>query len=124
MVAILVSAAPKTRANDCTEAVPVSKPCSGLLIPFPDAESCLKTKMSLAEALEREQILAQIHMVELAEVGAKLETEQKRANALSALLDKNLNPPSPAFYETVWFGIAVGVVGTVTMAFLVHEVVK
>ncbi len=122
LVAMLGASARSQTPTECTEAVRLTSPCVGLLVPEEDAKEALRLKLRLDEQLEHETNLIKQHEIDKALWDEALQIEIDRANAYAAQLDELYEPP--AFYESVWFGFVVGaIVGGVTTA-LVVEVVK
>jgi hypothetical protein len=120
LLVVMLALSEPSRANECKEALQVTTPCKGLLIPPADAEECLKCKLDLQAEKEYGEVLQDLWQADIDEMENLLGIEQRRAAELSKLLDKRLDPPP--FYETVWFGVVVGLVGGVALTWSIVEV--
>ncbi len=89
-------------------------PCTGLLVPHAQADEAIRLKLIDFPALQDEFRLYRLQAEQaLDEAEGALQIEQNKNEELTKLLDKNLAPLDPPFYETFWFGAGVGVVTTV-----------
>lgn len=122
VVMLALSAPSRAEPTECTEAQTVLNPCKGLLVPTKDAEQCLQCKLDLEAEREWGKQLEALWQADLDELDNLLGIERRRADALAKLLDTKLDPP--AFYETVWFGAIVGVVGGIALTLTIVEVSK
>lgn len=99
-------------------------PCTGLLVPHDQADEAIRLKLVDFPALQDEFRLFRVQAaLDLKEVEDLLKVEQDKNADLTKLLDKNLAPLDPPFYETFWFGAGVGVVTTVIIVVAVSYAV-
>lgn len=99
-------------------------PCTGLLVPHAEADEAIKLKLIEFPALQDEFRLYRLQAEQaITEVEDALKIEQEKNSELNKLLDKNLEPLDPPFYDTFWFGAGVGVVTTVIIVIAVSYAV-
>jgi len=122
VVMLALSGPSRAETNECTEAQTVLSPCKGLLVPAKDAEQCLQCKLDLDAEREWGKQLEALWQADIDELDNLLGIERRRSDALIKLLDTKLDPP--AFYETVWFGAIIGVVGGIALTLTIVEVSK
>lgn len=119
-IAVIVALVSATaHAQECTSAVKVESPCTGVLLPTraaADAMKCLKTAKGRCDADKKKLESDCDAKIKRAQAVASLERD--RADKLSELLDKSLQkapPEKPAFWESSMFwGVAGFVVGAVS----------
>ena len=122
MVVLSALKARATEPTECKEAKQVTTPCKGLLVPAAEAEACIKCTLDLQAEKEFNENLQDLWQADIDEMENLLGIEKRRANELSELLGQQLN--APPFYETVWFGVIVGVVGGVALSLTIVEAAR
>ena len=124
-VAVCLLNVSTVHAEECTAAIPLTSPCSGILLPPSSAQEalrCLEVDLPrLSLELKREKDVCQIR---LSAMNLRIEALQNHNNELGLLLESALENQEPVSFEWssgLWAatGFVVGAALTVTLAFAV-----
>lgn len=105
---------PPVAPSACTTARPVSSPCEGLLVPMDEARAailCRSVELPSCRARARRD-------------AALCESRSREAATVAANLRRRIVDARPRWWESPWFGAAVGVVVGVAAGVAIGAVVR